>query len=98
MERAEKFKIDSQGNSLYWCGYHKDYAPIDTFGTKGIRKKPRSRCRKCEALVERLKRLEKNSQSDDEIVDEFLALLGYQKESPSTIYQQFLEKHQLHIR
>jgi hypothetical protein len=98
MEPTEKFKIDNQGNSFYWCTYHKDYAPIGNFGTKGTSPKPRARCRKCEALVERLKRIERNGQSDDEKVDEFLALLGYQKETPSTIYQQFLAKHQLHIR
>ena len=96
METKEKFKIDNQGNSLYWCGYHKDYAPVDGFGFKGT--KLRSRCRKCEALVERLKRLEKNSQSDEEKVHEFLALLGYKKENSSTIYEQFLQKHQLPIR
>jgi hypothetical protein len=96
MNRQEKFKIDSEGNSLYWCGYHKDYAPIEGFGVKDSI--PRGRCRKCEALVERLKRLKKNSLTEDEKVAEFLAILGYKKEDPSTIYEQFLAKHQLDIR
>jgi len=96
MESKQKFKIDSEGNSLYWCAYHKDYAPIEGFGKSNS--KLRGRCRKCEAYVERQRRLKNNSQSEYEKVKEFLSLLGYKKESPCTIYEQFLAKHQLHIR
>lgn len=93
--RVSRSYKEIEGQKLCWCRVHKEYLSCDEFRL-AIKKKHLLYCNTCLDKILLVPKIQPDYTPDDETIQHsniLLRMMGYEPNSDTTIYEQFLNRH-----